>query len=609
MSIFNTELEQGKKWRMYFDGASNALGHGVGAVLISPKGDQYPATARLDFDCTNNMAEYEACILGIHMAMERKIKALEVYGDSALVIYQLKGEWETRDSKLVRYHKYIMELIEQFEEISFHHLPREGNQLADALATLASMFKVDKGAEIEAIKLDMKTHPAHCMSVEEEDDGKPWFYDIVQYLRFQKYPDRAVENDKKVIRKMSANFFLDGEVLYKRGRDQVMLRCVESEEEKKILEEVHDGICETHSSGHRMAKQIMRLGYYWLAMETDCINHARKCHKCQIYADQIHVPPNPLHVISSPWPFSMWGIDVIGAISPKASNGHQFILVAIDYFTKWVEAASYANVTQSVSTKFVKKEIICRYGLPERIITDNAKNLNNKMIDAVCSQFKIKHSNSTPYRPKMNGAVEVANKNIKKIVQKMTVTYKYWHEKLPFALHAYRTTVRTSTGATPYSLVYGMEAVVPVEVEIPSLRIYRELKLEESDWVQERFDQLNLIEEKWLKALCHGQLYQKRMMRAYDKKVRPREFTEGELVLKRILPTQHDPRGKWTPNWDGPYVVKKAFSGGALILQEMDGEELPHPINADAVLHLKKNQNKKRNAFEKTLLNRNDFKL
>jgi len=224
------------------------------------------------------------------------------------------------------------------------------------------MFKVDKGAEIEAIKLDMKTHPAHCMSVEEEEDGKPWFYDIAQYLRFQKYPDHAVENDKKVIRKMSANFFLDGEVLYKRSRDQIMLRCVELEEAKKILKEVHGGICGTHASGHRMAKQIMRLGYYWLTMETDCINHARKCHKCQIYDDQIHVPPNPLHVISSPWPFSMWGIDIIGAISPKASNGHQFILVAIDYFTKWVEATSYANVTQSVVTKFVKKEIICRYG-------------------------------------------------------------------------------------------------------------------------------------------------------------------------------------------------------------------------------------------------------
>ena len=107
----------------------------------------------------------------------------------------------------------------------------------------------------------------------------------------------------------------------------------------------------------------------------------------------------------------------------------------------------------------------------------------------------------------MNGAVEVANKNVKKIVAKMTNTYKDWHEKLPFALHAYRTAVRTSTGATPFSLVYGMEAVLPIEVEIPSLRILMEAKLEEAEWVQARYDQLNLIEENRLKALCHGQLY------------------------------------------------------------------------------------------------------
>ena len=112
---------------------------------------------------------------------------------------------------------------------------------------------------------------------------------------------------------------------------------------------------------------------------------------------------------------------MIGAIRPKASNGHRFILVAIDYFTKWVEAASYASVTRSVVVRFIKKEIICQYELPRKIITGNATNLNKKMMKEMCEDFKIKHHNSTPYRPKMNGAVEAANKNIKKIIQKMTV--------------------------------------------------------------------------------------------------------------------------------------------------------------------------------------------
>ncbi|TYK22867.1 putative RNA-directed DNA polymerase (Reverse transcriptase), Ribonuclease H [Cucumis melo var. makuwa] len=223
-------------------------------------------------------------------------------------------------------------------------------------------------------------------------------------------------------------------------------------------------------------------------------------------------------------------MDVIGPIDPKAPNGHRFILVAIDYFTKWIEAASYCNVTRGVVLKFIKKELICRYGLPEGIITDNAKNLNNKVMDELCEQFKIIHRNSTPYRPKMNGAVEAANKNIKRIIEKMTIIYKDWHEMLPFVLHGYRTLVRTSTGAIPFSLVYGMEVVLPLEVEIPSLRVLTEAKLDEAEWIRSRYEQLNFVEEKRLAVLNHGQLYQRRLMRAYNKKVHPRSFREGDLV-------------------------------------------------------------------------------
>ena len=119
----------------------------------------------------------------------------------------------------------------------------------------------------------------------------------------------------------------------------------------------------------------------------------------------------------------------------------------------------------------------------------------------------------------MNSAVEAANKNVKKIITKATETYKDWHEKLSFALHAYRTGVRTSTGATSYASVYEIEAVPPIEVEISSLRVLREVELEEAEWVQAWYEQLNLIKEKRMKAIYHGQLYQKRMMRAYHKKI------------------------------------------------------------------------------------------
>ncbi|XP_028186430.1 uncharacterized protein LOC114373084 [Glycine soja] len=130
MASFEDKLDKDRdKWIVWFDGASNILGHGVGAALVSPDNQCIPFTARLGFDCTNNMAEYEACALGIRAAIDFNVKLLKVYGDSTLVIHQLKGEWETRDHKLIPYQAYIKELAEFFDEISFHHIPREENQM------------------------------------------------------------------------------------------------------------------------------------------------------------------------------------------------------------------------------------------------------------------------------------------------------------------------------------------------------------------------------------------------------------------------------------------------------------------------------------------------
>ncbi|RDY09300.1 hypothetical protein CR513_06326, partial [Mucuna pruriens] len=121
------------KWKLWFDGASNLLGNGIRAILTSPK-DQ------LGFDCTNNMAEYKACAMGITMVIEHQISRLKVFGELVLVIYQLRGEWETRDAKLVPYHAHIMALSEHFDEISFHYVPWDENQMANALATLSAML-------------------------------------------------------------------------------------------------------------------------------------------------------------------------------------------------------------------------------------------------------------------------------------------------------------------------------------------------------------------------------------------------------------------------------------------------------------------------------------
>ena len=250
--------------------------------------------------------------------------------------------------------------------------------------------------------------------------------------------------------------------------------------------------------------------------------------------------------MTSPWPFSVWGIDIIRKISPKSSSGHEFILVTIDYFTKWVEATSYAKLNAVKVATFIISHIICRYGVPHELISDRGVHFRGDA-DILLQRYGIQHHKSSAYRPQTNGAVEAANKNIKRILRKMIETSRDWSEKLPFALWAYRTSFRTSTGATPYSLVYGMKAVLPVEIEMRSLRVALEQQISEAEWVQSRLDQLSLLDERRLRAADHIQAYQRKMARAFKKRVKHRPLQRGDLVLRVLRGLVTDPRGKFNP--------------------------------------------------------------
>ncbi|XP_057948153.1 uncharacterized protein LOC131143785 [Malania oleifera] len=219
---------------MLFEGASNIWGHEIVAVLISLEAKYYPVTTELKFLCTNNVAEYEACLLGLQAALHRGIKELTVKRDSTLVIHQLKGEWETQDTKLILYQQFIQKMIKEFINIKFLHWPRENNLIPDALATLTTLFKVEPRMEIKPIQIRMQAKPAYC-AVAEEVDGKLWFYDINTYIQQQEYPVGASNNDWKTIKTLSMVFFLDGEILYKRNHDMALLQCVESQEARKIM--------------------------------------------------------------------------------------------------------------------------------------------------------------------------------------------------------------------------------------------------------------------------------------------------------------------------------------------------------------------------------------
>nr|XP_009594681.1 uncharacterized protein LOC104091111 [Nicotiana tomentosiformis] len=170
----------------------------------------------------------------------------------------------------------------------------------------------------------------------------------------------------------------------------------------------------------------------------------------------------------------------------------------------------------------------------------------------------------------MNGEVEVANKNIKRILRKIVDNNKQWNEKLHFTLLGYHTAMRTSTGATPYMLVYNTGAVIPAEVEIPSLRVIQEAKLDDAEWIRVRHEQLMLIDEKIMDAVCHGQLYQNRMAIAFNKRVKSLQFTPGQLVLKKIFPIKKKPKESLHQTSKVLTWFTELF-GGALILAEMDG--------------------------------------
>ncbi|XP_060182402.1 uncharacterized protein LOC132612077 [Lycium barbarum] len=246
------------------------------------------------------------------------------------------------------------------------------------------MIQHPESSHIDPLEITLKEEQAHYTHIEAESDGKPWYANIKAYLEKRECPPNSSGNQKKTIRRLANGFFLNKEILYKRKLDLGLLRCMDAEEATKQLKEIH--------------------------------------------GDVIKVPPTELHAMSSPWPFAAWRMDVIGPIKPPVSNGHRFILVAIDDFTKWVEATSHKSVTEKVVADFVKNNLICRFGVPESIITDNGANLKSHLMKDICEQLKITHRNSTTYRQQMNGVVEAINKNIKRILWKMIDNYKNWHE-------------------------------------------------------------------------------------------------------------------------------------------------------------------------------------
>ena len=287
--------------------------------------------------------------------------------------------------------------------------------------------------------------------------------------------------------------------------------------------------------------------------------------------------------MASPWPFSRFRVDIIGPL-PKGTSDQRYAVVAVDYFTKWVEAESLKHITEANTTNFIKNSIIFRFGVPDTIVADHGTQFDNVNFRRVCSEFGIKLCFSSPSHPQSNGQVEAVNKVIKTLLKRKLQAKKgAWVEKLPEVLWAIRTTPQSTTGETPYSLAFGSEAVIPTETHVPTRRVSY---YNPGDNEEELRGCLEEIEERRDHARVRAAYHQTKVAKYYNARVRNRRFSPGDLVLKKVIPSTRIPSaGTLGDSWEGPYIVSSASMKGAYKLQTEEGVPLRNPWNAE---HLKK---------------------
>ncbi|XP_071909806.1 uncharacterized protein [Coffea arabica] len=356
---------------MYFDGAAHRHGVGAGIVFITPDGGILLYSFTLSQHCSNNVAEYQALILGLEIAVDMEQLDIQIYGDSLLVVNQLLGSYEVKKSELIPYHKYAARLMKRLGDASIKHVPRRENKQVDALAVLASSLAMpDHEIQVRVCQKwvvpsliddkDIEEGDAHVVSTY-EIDKEDWRQPLVDYLKYQKLPEE--QRRRTDIRRRAPRFILYKDTLYRKSFKGVLLRCLSEDETYRAMHEAHSGICRTHQSGPKLYFRIKRMGYYWPTMVKDCIEYAQRCQACQFHANYIHQSPEPLHPTVVSWPFDAWGLDVVGPL-PKSSGQHLYILAATDYFSKWAEAIPLKQVRKEDVVNFIRVNIIYRYGVP-----------------------------------------------------------------------------------------------------------------------------------------------------------------------------------------------------------------------------------------------------
>ena len=174
------------------------------------------------------------------------------------------------------------------------------------------------------------------------------------------------------------------------------------------MREIHEGICGNHSGSRSLVHKLVRAGYYWPTIQVDTEAYVKACDKCQRFSNIIRQPTEELAPMTAPWPFAQWGLDIMGPF-PTAVRQLKFLVIGINYFTKWVEAEVLATITEKNIRSFVWRCIICRFGIPRVLVSNNGKQFDNDSFQDFCSQLGIRNHHSSPTHPQVNGQVEVTN--------------------------------------------------------------------------------------------------------------------------------------------------------------------------------------------------------
>ena len=275
-------------WELYVDGTANQRGSGVGLVLVLPDKITIEKSLMLNFSATNNEGKYETLLMGMVMVQKMGGKAAKVFSDSKLVVGQVRDDLEARDSRMHKYLCQVRSIQEKFEVFDLSHVPRSGNTHADSLATLATSLAQDLPRVVLVEDLYMHTSIHHgALRIHQIKLGLSWMDSISLFLEKDELPEEKSEAD--IVRRKAPRFWLsEDRKLYKRSFSGPYLLCVHLEASKSLLEELHKGVCGSHTGGRSLSHRAFSQGYWWANMQKEAQEYVKKCDQCQRFAPNIH---------------------------------------------------------------------------------------------------------------------------------------------------------------------------------------------------------------------------------------------------------------------------------------------------------------------------------